>query len=433
MSKRKVLYVCHNHPSVRPGGAETYALELYEAMRAQNEFEPIFVARSGPPMSSESRPHEGTLLGRINKDPNQYLFYTDAPDFDRFYGSSRNKEIYTTYFHELLSAYQPDVVHFQHTVSLGYDLLRHTRNTLPDAAIVYTLHDYLPICHSDGIMVRTHHQNQELCRESSPRRCHECFPEISQQAFFMRQRFIESHLSLVDLFLAPSHFLLERYVEWGIPREKIRYEEYGRRRVVSQSVNPPSERPANRIGFFGQFNRFKGVDVLLEAMQILGKDDGCVAQLWLHGANLDLQPEAFQGRFKALVDATKQNVRLVGRYDQSQIPSLMENIGWVVVPSTWWENSPLVIQEAFQYGRPVICSNIGGMAEKVTHGVNGLHFRVGDPESLAQAMHRAVSSPDLWEKFRSRIPEIYDVEVSAGALADVYRTLLEQPRRDKVV
>ena len=56
----------------------------------------------------------------------------------------------------------------------------------------------------------------------------------------------------------------------------------------------------------------------------------------------------------------------------------MAEIDWVVVPSIWWENSPLVIQEAFLHGRPVICSDIGGMAEKVRHGVDGLHFRVGD-------------------------------------------------------
>ena len=60
-----------------------------------------------------------------------------------------------------------------------------------------------------------------------------------------------------------------------------------------------------------------------------------------------------------------------------------------MVPSIWWENSPLVIQEAFLHGRPVICSDIGGMAEKVDHDVNGLHFPVGDPDALARTIQRA--------------------------------------------
>jgi glycosyltransferase involved in cell wall biosynthesis len=427
MPKRKVLYVCHNHPSVRPGGAEAYALELYEAMRASDEFEPVFVARSGPPVSTISRPHEGTLFTMVNADSNQYFFYTDASNFDWFYGKLPNKEVHTKFFHEFLIAYQPDVVHFQHTLFFGYDLVRHTRNVLPDAPIVYTLHEYLPICHRNGQMVRT--ESQELCLESSPRRCHECFPEISPQAFFMRKRFIQSQLSLVDLFLAPSHFLLERFVDWGIPREKIRYEEYGRRLVdrsvdsVHRSVYSEDERPRNRIGFFGQFNFFKGVHVLLEAMKILGEEE-CEAHLFLHGANLDLQPEEYRTKLGSLIEETEQNVTLVGRYDHADLPGLMSNVDWVVVPSIWWENSPLVIQEAFLHGRPVICSDIGGMAEKVTDGVNGLHFRARDPQSLAQTIRRAVNSPDLWETLRGGIPEIYRIEDSVATLSEIYRSLL---------
>jgi glycosyltransferase involved in cell wall biosynthesis len=451
LPKHRVLYVCHNHPSVRPGGAEAYALELYEGMRVSDEFEPIFVARSGPPVSTISRPHEGTLFTMVTTDSNQYFFYTDASNFDWFYGTSPNKEMHTKFFHELLVAYQPDVVHFQHTLFFGYDLVRHTRNVLPDAPIVYTLHEYLPICHRNGQMVRT--QSQELCLESSPRRCHECFPEISPQAFFMRKRFIQSQLSLVDLFLAPSHFLLERFVDWGIPREKIRYEEYGRR-IVDRSVDSvhrsaysederprkrtgfseqgrqliessEDERPRNRIGFFGQFNFFKGVHVLLEAMKTLGEEE-CEAHLFLHGANLDLQPEEYRTKLESLIEETEQNVTLVGRYDHADLPGLMSNVDWVVVPSIWWENSPLVIQEAFLHGRPVICSDIGGMAEKVTDGVNGLHFRARDPQSLAQTIRRAASSPGLWETLRSGIPEIYRIEDSVATLSEIYRNLLDR-------
>ena len=68
----------------------------------------------------------------------------------------------------------------------------------------------------------------------------------------------------------------------------------------------------------------------------------------------------------------------------------MSSVDWVVVPSIWWENSPLVIQEAFMHGRPVICSDIGGMAEKVNDGVDGLHFRVERPPSLDPAIRPAI-------------------------------------------
>ena len=68
-----------------------------------------------------------------------------------------------------------------------------------------------------------------------------------------------------------------------------------------------------------------------------------------------------------LFEATSATVTWAGPYDHDRdLPRLMSEIDWVLVPSVWWENSPLVIQEAFQHGRPVICSDIGGMAEQVS-------------------------------------------------------------------
>src|ERR1044071_1235531 len=102
----------------------------------------------------------------------------------------------------------------------------------------------------------------------------------------------------------------------------------------------------------------------------------------------------------------------------------MANFDWVVVPSIWWENSPLVIQEAFQHGRPVICSDIGGMAEKVAHGVNGLHFRAGDARSLASTIRTAAETPGLWERLREGIQPVYPMATHVAALTEIYDALL---------
>ena len=65
-------------------------------------------------------------------------------------------------------------------------------------------------------------------------------------------------------------------------------------------------------------------------------------------------------------------LRWVGPYELTELAQRMRKVDWVVVPSIWWENSPMVIQEAFVYGKPVICAGIGGMAEKVRDGVDAL-------------------------------------------------------------
>jgi glycosyltransferase involved in cell wall biosynthesis len=450
-----VLFICHNHPSVRPGGAEAYALELHRHLRESGEVEPVFLAKGGPPLARAGRVHLGTCVAPVDNRPDEYFFYTEDwnGSYDWTLGTIRgDKRLYTKHFRAFLNAIRPDVVHLQHTMFFGYDVLREIKNTVPNAAIVYTLHEFMPICHRQGQMLRT--TDEQPCMQESPRRCNECFPEVDQQTFFLRKRFIQSHMSLVDRFIAPSEFLGERYIDWGIPREKIQVEEYGRTPPAGEGT--PQTRPhRDRFGFFGQLTPFKGLQVLLEAITILQDDDALLEEdpllvaleraagrpaprrgrreepeptphVRVHGANLDLQPGQFQNRVKALLEQAGESVTFVGRYDHDDLAARMSEIDWVVVPSIWWENSPLVIQEAFHFGRPVICSDIGGMAEKVTHGVNGLHFRAGDPESLAATMRQVAGTPGLWDRLRAGIRPVYGMEEHAQRISSIYDELLSR-------
>lgn len=421
MPRATVLYVCHNHPLLRPGGAEAYAYELFRAVQAADDFEPVFLAKCGPPHSDAYRPHPGTCFAPVEGRENEYFFFTQGYGFDPFFGTmSFNKELYTKHFRTFLEAIRPDVVHFQHTLHLGYDLIREVRNTLPGAPILYTLHEFIPICHHHGQMVRT--TGHELCDEESPRRCHECFPHITPERFFLRKRFIQSHLGLVDLFLAPSRQLRERIVEWGIPPERIVFEEYGRAGLPERAEPPPRAR-RNRVGFIGQVTRFKGADVLVRAIALL-EAAGVDVRCRLHGANFELQSREYREEFQSLLDETTRTVTFVGQYEHHELPAIMADVDWIVVPSIWWENSPLVIQEAFAYGKPVICSDVGGMAEKVEHGVSGLHFRVGDPESLAETIRTAVTTGGLWERLHAGIPDVYRMQDHVERLGDIYCELL---------
>jgi glycosyltransferase involved in cell wall biosynthesis len=206
-------------------------------------------------------------------------------------------------------------------------------------------------------------------------------------------------------------------------------------------MQPSDERPVptngqeqrrTRFAFFGQLTPYKGVTVLLEAMKILADRDAAAGMpatlLRLHGSNMDFFSDEFQRKTRRLLEATKRHVTLAGRYDASELPRLMADIDWVVVPSIWWENSPLVIQEAFAHGRPVICSDIGGMAEKVADNVNGLHFRVNDPVSLADTIRRAATEPGLWDRLRCGIAKPYAMSEHVAALEQMYGRLLDGAR-----
>jgi glycosyltransferase involved in cell wall biosynthesis len=92
---------------------------------------------------------------------------------------------------------------------------------------------------------------------------------------------------------------------------------------------------------------------------------------------------------------------------------------WVLVQSVWWENDPLVIQEAFLARRPVLCSDIGGMAEAVPHGIAGYHVPVGDPAAWADAMAavlRRDGPPPVWT-----FPPPRDMDACVRAYRREYR------------
>src|SRR4029077_9066692 len=84
--KPKVLFICHNHPAVRPGGAEAYALELHRHLRGSGELESTFLAKGGPPLSLAGRPHVGTYVSLVNGTPAEYFLYTDGYDYDWTFG-----------------------------------------------------------------------------------------------------------------------------------------------------------------------------------------------------------------------------------------------------------------------------------------------------------------------------------------------------------
>ena len=279
--------------------------------------------------------------------------------------------------------------------------------------LVYTLHEYLPICANHGQMIKA--RSGALCSKASPSECGVCFPEIGPANLMRRELFIKSFLAEVDAFVSPSRFLLGRFADWGLPREKLVMIENG---LDGGPVAPPrSLAPGgrrNRFAYFGQLNPFKGIKVLVDAVTRIPNDVWGDAILYIFGGNLEQQPADFQAAVKDLFRIAGRRLRFMGSYKSPDLPMLMREVDWTIVPSTWWENAPVVIQEAFHHGRPIIASDIGGMAEKVHDDIDGLHFQVGNPESLAEAMIRALREPDLWDRLRVGHPPA-DLDLRLGS------------------
>jgi glycosyltransferase involved in cell wall biosynthesis len=411
----KVLMLSHGHPAFSIGGAEVASYNLFNGLNRLPGCESHYLARVGPPISR----HRDTPFLSLRQKERETLYY--ANDYDHFRLSNRDVDSLAQEFQRFVLDVAPDVVHFHHFLGFGTEAVRAVRRALPNAAIVTTLHEYLSICNNHGQMVKA--KTGALCQRASPAECAVCFPAISPAQFMRRELFIKAAFDEVDMFVSPSHFLIDRYVAWGVPAEKMLFLENG---LEVGEIAPP--RPIgrdgrrNRFAYFGQLNQFKGIKVLIEAVARVPREVWGDAVLNVFGGNLEVQPESFQHEFKRLVQAVGRRVRFFGSYKSADLPTLMREIDWVVVPSTWWENSPVVIQEAFLHGRPIICSDIGGMAEKIRNNVDGLHFRAASAESLVDRLVEALRSPDLWDRLHARVPR----PISAVEAAEQHRALYER-------
>ena len=122
-------------------------------------------------------------------------------------------------------------------------------------------------------------------------------------------------------------------------------------------------------------------------------------------------------------------MRLLGRYENRDVGRILSEIDVLVVPSLWWENSPITIHEAFLAGVPVVASDQGGMAELVQDGKNGFLFKIGDAADLARVLLRFVADPALVTKLRPRRESIRDIREDALWTEDQYRRLIAREDR----
>ena len=451
----RVLIVANGHPVYSKGGAEAVAYRQFQEYDTRDDVDAMFLAAhpAGPI-------ENGTRLSC--RGEKEILFSVQEGDY--FKHSQPYKRGIRWHFREILETFDPTIVHFHHFVHLGIEMLREVHNFRKDLPIILTLHEFIAICNQNGQMVKK--GSHQLCYSESPADCHECFPDISTGDFLLRKLYLRSFLDLVDRFVCPSQFLLERYANWGIPREKLLFIEngyaatsapgpdsdgpFGSTRLTKkgapgevpadpdveqeefgQIVPSPRRRSARsrgrlgskvgmRFGFFGQVNPFKGVDVFLEAIRRLERSDQRKIEVTIHGGGVETWPELFQDQIAELAKKTEGCVRFHGKYEAEDLSALMTEVDWVVMPSIWWENSPVVIQEAFHHCRPVICSNIGGMKEKVRDGIDGVHFAVGNPGSLARVIESIIDGDVTTSDFHPNIVQPVTVVEKANEHLELY-------------
>ena len=387
-----IAIISHAHPSISKGGAEIAAHTLFLGLQKLG-IPAVFIA--AVPLDLRDRLDLRADEHAVFYDPNAYDHVYQLGDADTLRQLRR-----------ILAETGTKLLNFHHFMSYGINALRDLAQE-PALRVVLTLHEFLSICHHHGQMVTR--PQRSLCHAATDSACGACFPELGWRRMGLRADLFRDSFAAVDYFISPSQFLVDRFVGWGLPANRMGVIENGLARAI------PERRPAKTgsdadtwvFGYFGQVTPFKGVDVLLDAAARLATLPTVADRIEIRiNGNLVGISDSFGQKLQELT-ATLPFLRFLGPYENSGVLDLMAECDYVLTPSVWWENSPVVIQEAFAAGRPVICTGIGGMAEKVTDGVSGLHFRRGDAADLARVI-AAAADATAYAKLLPNIPEPFD-------------------------
>jgi glycosyltransferase involved in cell wall biosynthesis len=213
------------------------------------------------------------------------------------------------------------------------------------------------------------------------------------------------------------------FIKQGVDPTKILYSRIGL--DTSHWLTPPSPKTETegnlRISYIGQLAYHKGVHVLLEAFnRLVFSTRG--AQLKIYGVL-----EAFPDYVKSLRKIAQGHplIEFSGRFDNRRIAEILNQTDVLVVPSIWYENSPITIMEALTAGTPVVTTNLGGMPELVQHQVNGLLFKVGDVDDLATQLQRLVNEPALVNKLAANARPVRLIDDEIKQLISLYSRLVE--------
>jgi glycosyltransferase involved in cell wall biosynthesis len=316
---------------------------------------------------------------------------------------------------ELVRRHKPDVVHFHNTFPLispaAYYAVQRER-----VPVVQTLHNFRLLC-PGATLFRDGAVCEECIKRSSlrPAMAHKCYrgsrrATATVAAMLTLHRAAGSWRQKVDLYIAPSEFARRKFIEGGLPASRI---------VVKPNfVSPDPGMGAGSGGyalFVGRLSAEKGIAVLASA--------------WARLADV---PLVVAGNGPLAGTEWPPAVNWVGEQPHEKILALMREARVLIIPSVWYETGPLTLLEAFACGLPVIASNLGSMAERVTHERTGLLFDAGDAADLARKVRWAVANPERMSAMRTAAREEYEAHYTAErsyqALIEIYNLALRSAR-----
>lgn len=360
-------------------GTEVYLFELMELLRAHGHEVALFSMSDVrgmptpydrhfvPPVDFKSK----SAWWRRTRQVPRMIYSTDA----------------RTKIRAMIRDFRPDIAHLRNiyhhlTPSILWELKAH------GIPVLYHLNDFKLLCPSYNMVAQG-----EVCE-----RCKGgafwhalrpgCYPGLGARVALVAEayahRWLKTYDQCVDLFLAPSRFVRDKFVEHGWNGQRFRELPH------FQPAHEPRPAPARDAGllYFGRLSQEKGIKDLLCAMQRLPDQPLTIA-----GDG----PQREELQRQALVLGLR-NVQFVGKVGTEERDRLIRQSRFTVFPSHAYETLGKTILESYAQGRPVIATDLGSRREFVRGGETGILYGCGDVEHLAHSIRWLAENPDAAER-----------------------------------
>lgn len=397
------------------GGADKYFLDLADQL-----------VRRGAEVAKFAMAHPANLPDRMSVYFPTYVNYnqTSLWSYPRLAGRLLWNFEAGRKFERLIQDFRPDLIHLHNIYhQLSPSLITAAKRR--GVPVALHLHDYKSLCPNYKMYNRQ--GICERCRGGRYYNCarYACVKESRAKSLLAALEMYLHHRLLgvfkkIDLFIAPSEFMAEKYLEWGGDPGKLVRLDY----FIETADFQPDFRPGDYFLFFGRIAEEKGVETLVDAFA-RGQAEWRRRGIKLRIVGSGPSWSGIEARIRAA--GLETLVEYLGpKYGEELRTLVRESLG-VVVPSVWYEVAGIVLMEAGALGKPVVASRIGGIKEIVADGETGYLFTPGDSADLADKLLAIADSRDL-EKMgrsaRSRILSRYGEKEHIDRLLGIYNRLV---------